>query len=107
MTFYCDDYNYLLCAYSGKGVVSVTHPEARRSLEKIGYMVPADAKRVYGWTIPHCMTLTKKGQQRAKQIFDAQQEKRRQGKIKYAKHHRRGLRGAAWPKSYKQLKGES
>jgi hypothetical protein len=60
-------------------------------------MTPATIRYTFGGgIIPHGMVLTKAGQKRAQEIFDARE--RRHPK------DRRGYRGAAFPRRWKVLK---
>lgn len=92
------DYNYLLMAMNGG--CSVGCPQARKSLQKLGYMVPAKLRDKWnnGNIIPHGMVLTKKGQRRAMEI-KAQLDQDRHDRIH--QKDRRGARGAAFPKRWK------
>jgi hypothetical protein len=93
------DYTYLLLALSAGGC-SVTNPEVRASFIKLGYMAPAKLRIKYsnGMVDPFGMALTKKGQKRAMQI-KAQLARDRKEYLK--NRYRRGVAGAAYPKSYK------
>lgn len=95
------DYEYLLMALRSNGT-SVECPEARASLEKLGYMTPATIRYTFGGgIIPHGMVLTKAGQKRAQEIFDARERANRERRHP---KDRRGYRGAAFPRRWKVLK---
>lgn len=92
-----EDYLYLTRAYR-EGYVRISHQEARVSLEKIGYITPAKVRERYGGQpVPFCYTLTKKGQKRAKEIVDQQEE----NYLANRTQNIRGYRGAAFPRSYR------
>jgi hypothetical protein len=92
------DYKYLIYALESGGC-SVPDPEARQSLKKLGFMEDANVRSKYqGNVLPFGMALTKKGQQRAKQIMEDMTEQRTALKQSM---NRRGRRGAAFPKSYR------
>lgn len=70
-----DDAYYLVSAYREGGVTQIGSGAVRDSLQRAGYMLPT-AVRVnshHGGSYPRhgMMALTKRGQQRAKQILDA------------------------------------
>ncbi len=91
------DEQYLTFAYRN-GSVEISCPQARYSLIKLGFMTPCEVYGSYWSKHSNGMTLTKKGQKRAKQIVKFQEEKL-QSEI--ASRDRRGYRGAAFPKSYR------
>jgi hypothetical protein len=93
------DYYYLIMALSSGGC-NVTNPQSRVSLQKLGYMTPAKIRDKWnnGNIQVHGMALTKKGQRRAQEIAD-QLAKDRHERIH--RRDRRGIAGAAYPKSWK------
>lgn len=96
------DSTYMLMAL-GSGGTNVPCPNARASLLRCGYMVPAKIRDKYGrgQIMPHGMALTKKGQRRAQEIADQLASDRH---ARIHQRDRRGMRGAAWPKSWKDEK---
>ena len=96
------DYHYLLMALQS-GACNVTCPQARASLQKLGFMTPAKIRDRYGRgnIEQHGMALTKKGQKRAQEIKDQLDNDRHE---LIHRKDRRGIAGAAWPKSYRPEK---
>jgi hypothetical protein len=92
-----DDWRYLLMALRYGGAADVKCPVARTSLKKLGFMTDVKVRERYpgSQVMPHGMALTKKGQKRALEIEKQIDDDRLSWKKSI---HRRGIRGAAFPK---------